>query len=264
MPNLNNMMEFDWNITDFNSEHKNFTEKTMEDEIKIRRGEIERPEDSDRQINFQKLYDKGLISATTLLKEYPMCATEELKRKRDEELRKRESQSKEEKDKDLFKERQWVELYKRDKRGDLSRKKLLQEFPYLEGESNIIDEQGDQFWKITGQESWENGYVVTHITWPSDRPICMKDVEGDKPILVPTFDLRNITNSKEELIIMLIEDNQFQKVHGNLKYIYCFEVEGYQHLFGMVALSKESEPVTDFFKNIQPLQECVESQFKSY
>lgn len=118
-------------------------------------------------------------------------------------------------------------------------------------------------WKITGQESYGDGYIVTHYYWPNDRLIVMKDTEGNKPILVPVFDTRNVANSESELIQMLIDDNKKQ-VHGNLKYIYVFTIEGYEHLFGMVALSRESKPVTDFFKDVRAPQECTESQFRSY
>jgi len=163
-------------------------------------------------------------------------------------------------DTNLFKERHWVELYKR---GDLSRDELLQEFPYLEGEANVIDLQGDQFWRVVGQESYGNGYIATHIEWPSDRLICMKDGEGDKHVLVPTFDIRSVENSRQDLVTLLIDDNR-KNVQGNLKHIYTFSIRGYDHLFGMVAFTRESEPVTDFFEKVQALRECTESCFKSY
>ena len=109
---------------------------------------------------------------------------------------------------------------------------------------DLISSKNNSFWKIENQYHDEEGYLITLVTWPSNRMIFMKDKKNGK-VMVPVWDDREVTNTKKELIGMLKKSVDGQ----NLKYIYVFQIEDYPHLMGMVALSEESDPVTDFFKD---------------
>lgn len=141
----------------------------------------------------------------------------------------------------------YVDLYEA---GLISRKTLNEKLgiAQIEDKPNVGVKDGElilhDFWAIESQKVDLDGYTITNILWPSNRMIVMKDKKNGK-VIVPVWDDREVTNTKKELIDMLKENVAGQ----NLKYIYVFQIENYPHLMGMVALSEESEPVTDFFKD---------------